>query len=321
MSSPDKCKEIFNQFIPNILWYHTPYYSNSKRQIIVSSLVRLGQLFENKGYRPELGKEYLVTMTAIDHLSLLIRRSSNIPFIVRFSAWVRENRQAIIDLIVLFILSIPTYIFLRLFNITEAFFTLTRRYEGIQLDELILTTLVVFSFYLTVFAIRRWMEAAKRLRQANTDSLTGLYNRRKGWEVIEFEMVRARRYHRPLSLIMFDLDHFKEINDTHGHLAGDRVLRLIAQTLREQMRSTDILMRWGGEEFIILSVETDQAEAREVAERLRATIESSSLQGSIHPTGSFGTTQLQEDDTFDSFLRRVDDKLYDAKSSGRNKVV
>jgi diguanylate cyclase (GGDEF)-like protein len=236
-------------------------------------------------------------------------------------SWVRENRQAVVDLIVLFILSLLTYFLLHLLNITEAFFAFTRRYEAIQLDELILTSVTVFCFYIAIFAVRRWNEAAKRLQQANTDSLTGLFNRRKGREVLEFEITRARRYHRPLSIIMIDLDHFKEINDTHGHLAGDRLLRLIAKTFREQMRNTDILIRWGGEEFIIISVETDQAEAREVAERLRAAIEACSLQGAIHSTGSFGTTRLQDDDTFDSFLRRVDDKLYEAKLSGRNKVV
>ena len=120
---------------------------------------------------------------------------------------------------------------------------------------------------------------------------------------------------------MLDLDHFKEINDRNGHLAGDRVLRSVAQTIQEQMRNMDILMRWGGEEFIVVSVETDQAEARQVAERLRAAIEASPHQNNVHPTGSFGITQLQDDGTLDSFLRRVDDKLYEAKSSGRNKVV
>ena len=259
-------------------------------------------------------------MTAIDRPSLLARQPSKVPFIVKFLSWVRENRQAVFDLLGLFIFSILTYFLIHLFNVTEAFFAFTRKYEALQLDE-IAVSLVVVSFYILIFAICRWSEAAKRLRQANTDSLTGLFNRRKGWEVLELEIARARRYHRPLSLIMFDLDHFKEINDTHGHLVGDRVLGLIAKIVHQQMRNTDILMRWGGEEFMIISVETDEAEARQVAERLRAAIESCSLHTTIHPTGSFGTTQLQENDTFDTLLRRVDDKLYEAKTSGRNKVA
>ena len=241
--------------------------------------------------------------------------------IARFFSWVRENRRAAYDLIGLFLITIITYYFFGLFNITEAFFALTRKIEGLQIDELILFSATLLPFYLAIFAIRRWSESAKRLRQANTDSLTGLFNRRKGREIIEREIRRAVRYDRPLSIIMLDLDHFKDINDRNGHLAGDRVLRSVAQTVQEHMRNMDILTRWGGEEFIVVSVETDQAEARQVAERLRAAIEGSPHQNNVHPTGSFGITQLQEDDTLDSFLRRVDDKLYEAKSSGRNKVV
>jgi diguanylate cyclase (GGDEF)-like protein len=241
--------------------------------------------------------------------------------IARFFSWVRENRQAAYDLIGLFVLTIITYYFFGLFNITEAFFDLTRKIAGLQIDELILFSATLLPFYLAIFAIRRWSESAKRLRQANTDSLTGLFNRRKGREIIEREIGRAMRYNRPLSIVMLDLDHFKDINDRNGHLAGDRVLRSVAQTLQDQMRNTDILMRWGGEEFIVVSVETDEAEARRLAERLRAALEASPHQNNVRPTGSFGIAQLQDDDTFDSFLRRVDDKLYEAKSSGRNKVV
>jgi diguanylate cyclase (GGDEF)-like protein len=242
------------------------------------------------------------------------------PLIVKFFNWSRENRQATFELVGLAILAILTYFILHAFNLTEAFFTFTRKYESLQLDELTISVLIVI-FYLSIFATRRWIESVQRLRQANTDSLTGLFNRRKGWEVLEFDIDMARRYHRPLSLIMFDLDHFKEINDLHGHVVGDRLLKLISRTVLDQIRATDILMRWGGEEFIIVSVETDQAEARLVAERLRVAIEGCSLQKTIHVTGSFGIAQLQENDTFDSFLRRVDDKVYEAKSLGRNTVA
>ncbi len=260
-------------------------------------------------------------MNAVNISSSLVHQPSNVPSIVKFFNWARENRQATYDLMALFIFSIITYFVFHMFNITGAFFAFTRKYETYQLDELILASVTIFCFYLSIFAIRRWIEVGKLLRQANTDSLTGLFNRRKGWEILESEITRAKRYHRLLSIIMFDLDHFKEINDMHGHVVGDRVLRSIAKSILQQMRTTDILMRWGGEEFIIISLETGQAEVRQVAERLRATVEACSLQNKIHLTGSFGITQLQENDTFDSFLRRVDDKVYEAKSLGRNKVV
>ncbi len=260
-------------------------------------------------------------MNAVHISSSLVHHPSNVPLMVRFFNWARENKQATDDLLGLVIFSIVTYFVFHAFNITAAVFAFTKKVETYQLDDLIMVSVTIFSFYLSIFAIRRWIEAANRLRQSNTDSLTGLFNRRKGWEILEFEIRRAKRYHRLLSIIMFDLDHFKDINDRHGHVIGDRVLRGIAKTVQEQMRATDILMRWGGEEFIILSLETGQAEARQVAERLRSTVEFGPLQNSIHLTASFGITDLQENDTFDSFLRRVDDKLYEAKSSGRNKVV
>ena len=184
-----------------------------------------------------------------------------------------------------------------------------------------LTSAAVLSICLTIFSLRRWAEAASLLQQANTDSLTGLFNRRKGWEVIEQEMNRARRYHRPVSLIMFDIDHFKAINDTYGHLAGDHVLKTIAKTIQEKLRSTDTFVRWGGEEFMIISAETDLSGARQLAERLRKSIENCSVRNMSRLTASFGVTQFTASDNFDSFTQRVDAKLYDAKSTGRNKVA
>jgi diguanylate cyclase (GGDEF)-like protein len=204
---------------------------------------------------------------------------------------------------------------------TEAFYKFTRKHEYLQIDDLILTLGTAFSFYLTIFALRRWAEATKRLGQANTDILTGLFNRRKGWDVLEFEIARAKRYHRPLSLIMFDIDHFKAVNDTYGHLVGDRILRLVTKTIQEKLRNTDILVRWGGEEFMVISPETGLDEAREAAERLRKEVASCSIQNNIHTSASFGVVQLQEDDDFNALFQRVDEKLYVAKSTGRNRVA
>ena len=260
-------------------------------------------------------------MNAVPISSSLVHHPSDVPLMVRFFNWARENKQATDDLLGLIIFSIVTYFVFHAFNITAAVFAFTKKVETYQLDDLIMVSVTIFSFYLSIFAIRRWMEASNRLRQSNTDSLTGLFNRRKGWEILEFEIRRAKRYHRLLSIIMFDLDHFKNFNDTYGHMAGDRVLRLIAEAISGQMRATDVLIRWGGEEFIILSLETGEAEARQIAERLRATVETSSPLNAGHLTGSFGITEFQDDDTFDSFLHRVDDKVYEAKSLGRNKVV
>jgi diguanylate cyclase (GGDEF)-like protein len=282
---------------------------------------RGSQIRKNGRCKPKPGRENLFTMNTVNISASMVHQPSDVPLIVKLSNWTRENRQATRDLIGLFISSVATYFVFHAFNITDVVFSFTKKFETYQLDELIMVSGTIFSFYLAIFATRRWIESSNRLHQANTDSLTGLFNRRKGWEILEFEITRAKRYHRLLSIIQFDLDHFKGINDMHGHLAGDRILRLIAKTVLKQMRATDILIRWGGEEFIVVSLETDEAEARRVAERLRATIEACSLPNNIHLTGSFGITRLQENDTFDSLLWRVDDKVYQAKSSGRNKVV
>ena len=142
-------------------------------------------------------------------MSNIASRLSAVPFrfASRLSAWVRENQQAGYELLAVFILSTSAFFLLGGLNILEDFYEFTRKFEKIQLDETIVY-IAIFSFFLMIFAIRRWVEAMHRLEQANTDSLTGLFNRRKGWEVLKYEMARAKRYRRPLSLTMFDLDFF-----------------------------------------------------------------------------------------------------------------
>lgn len=232
-----------------------------------------------------------------------------------------ENRAAIRDLVILSILSIFTFIFLALNDFTELFFEFTRSHEGYNLDEVIFLGLLVLAIYLPVFAIRRWSESIQRLKQANIDSLTGLISRRKGEDTLDLEMARARRYQRPLSIIMFDIDHFKAVNDQHGHLAGDQVLRAIAKTAQEKLRTVDIPIRWGGEEFLVISPESDRQAALQLAERLRREIERTSAREDMQVTASFGVAQLQENDSHNSFFLRADTKLYEAKAAGRNKVA
>ncbi len=249
------------------------------------------------------------------------RQLSPEPFVVAILRWFREQRQAIYDLIGLFILFILTFIVLINTNFTEAFFAFTRKYEALNLDDMLVVLSIVLAIYLPIFALRRWTESTKRLHQANTDSLTGLFNRRKGRETLALEIVRAQRHHRPLSIIFFDIDHFKEINDKHGHLVGDRILRQVAKVVLEKVRSIDTLARWGGEEFMLISPETGRDEACQVAERLRQNIEQRFVRNPIRVTASFGIAQLQENDDLNALYRRADDKLYEAKSAGRNRVA
>lgn len=163
-------------------------------------------------------------------------------------------------------------------------------------------------------------------RMATTDPLTGLWNRRRFMELSEGELSRMRRYGRPVSVLMLDIDHFKAINDTHGHAAGDEALCLLADLCRSALRETDHLGRLGGEEFAVLLPETALDEAADVAERLRRRLAASAFPLScgvtLRMTASIGVASCAADDTaIDRALGRADHALYRAKNSGRNQVV
>jgi diguanylate cyclase (GGDEF)-like protein len=240
--------------------------------------------------------------------------------ILRFENWVRENRRPLWDLLVILIMLGVTLPLIYITDAMEKFYVFSHAHEAWQLDEIVLS-LAVISVLLSVFATRRWIDAMQFMRRANTDSLTGVNNLRKGYEVLEQEILRARRYQRPLSLIMFDIDHYKEFNDSLGHQVGDGVLKKISKLVLSGLRATDTLARWGGDEFLIICVETDLDTSRQLAERLRRSIEGSPLQGLWNTTASFGVAQFENGDDFNSFTRRVDDRLYVAKTQGKNRVA
>ncbi len=160
---------------------------------------------------------------------------------------------------------------------------------------------------------------------ATTDGLTGLFNRNYFDERFQQEMKRARRYQRPLSLVMFDLDHFKKVNDRFGHGTGDELLRQVAESAAGQLRETDVLARYGGEEFVVLLPELTYGEALGVAEKLRVGIGSCRLDVGddvLICTASFGVSSLlPEDKDFRNILDRADKGLYQAKAKGRNRVI
>ncbi len=157
-----------------------------------------------------------------------------------------------------------------------------------------------------------------------TDALTGCFNRRVLASRLFDELERARRYGRPISVICLDLDHFKKVNDRHGHLAGDTVLCTAADRLRSALRShVDWVVRLGGEEFLIVLPETNLEAALLNAERLRQLLEGESVafEGHLIPiTASFGVAQCQPDEDATALLVRADDLLYQAKAAGRNRV-
>ncbi|MBC9251074.1 hypothetical protein A9179_12385 [Pseudomonas alcaligenes] len=157
-------------------------------------------------------------------------------------------------------------------------------------------------------------------RLANTDRLTGLWNRLKFEQVAHLEIGRAERYAYPLSLLFFDLDHFKQINDQYGHESGDQVLCRLAKLIESHLRESDSLGRWGGEEFLILMPHTDSNQAAQLAEKLRQLVGNASLLEQQAVSASFGVAQLDRGETLRDLVRNADSALYRAKRLGRNRV-
>lgn len=160
---------------------------------------------------------------------------------------------------------------------------------------------------------------------STTDALTGLRNRRFLTEVLSLEVLRATRYRTPLSLLMADVDHFKQVNDTYGHPTGDAVLQATAEAILRVVRTTDVAGRYGGEEFLAVLPHTDLDGAFTLAERLRIAIESAECVAGdgrrFSVTSSFGVAQLARSEDVAALVQRVDGALYEAKAAGRNRVA
>lgn len=166
-------------------------------------------------------------------------------------------------------------------------------------------------------------QALDKLALSNrVDGLTQIFNRKHWEERLSQEYSRARRFNHEISLIMLDLDHFKRINDTYGHLGGDQVLIDSANSVKNILRLCDVFGRYGGEEFAVILPETSMEGARELAERIRKTIEDTDIQfngNSIKITASIGVSMLTENDTrYEDLIAHADEALYEAKKAGRN---
>ncbi|MHB0954771.1 MAG: GGDEF domain-containing protein [Pirellulaceae bacterium] len=164
-------------------------------------------------------------------------------------------------------------------------------------------------------------EMSTYMSEARTDALTGLPNRRAFDEDLARRMAEWRRYRRPLSILMIDVDHFKKFNDAYGHQAGDEVLCQVAQLLRDTMRESDLVVRYGGEEMAVVLPATDIQEACRGAERARRAIEATQLHvegQTLRVTVSVGTAQCHEADSSTDLVKRADEALYAAKRAGRN---
>jgi len=196
---------------------------------------------------------------------------------------------------------------------------LYKTYEIEILASLVMSIILSILFVLYVLSQKRTAKALELL--ATTDPLTGIANRNKLNMILDKSIHLSQRYKLPLSVIFFDIDHFKKINDENGHDAGDTVLSTVAILISKHIRQSDIFARWGGEEFIIVLPETEHDKAHMLAERFRKIIAEYKFLPNVDVTCSFGVTQLRADDDESSLLKRVDNALYSAKEHGRNKVI
>jgi diguanylate cyclase (GGDEF)-like protein len=172
---------------------------------------------------------------------------------------------------------------------------------------------------IVALTLRQHFLQLEREHAAQRDWLTGFLSRQAGRESFEREIRRAQRYGTPLSVMLIDIDHFKRVNDIHGHAAGDRVLRALGAVLLADLRTTDVPIRWGGEELVLLLPHTVLAEAAALAERLRFVVEHDVA---IAPriTISGGVAEWRRGETVEEVVERADKELYEAKASGRNRV-
>ncbi len=190
------------------------------------------------------------------------------------------------------------------------------------------TNILIFSLitYSSIFIILLFIKSNinysyhKIEKLATTDSLTGIFNRFQIMKLLEMEVERAKRYQKVFSIVLFDIDNFKQINDTYGHQKGDEVLKKIAKLFKENLRKTDYFGRFGGEEFIIIVPEATTKEAYLLAEKLRKLLEKSKFDDIGSITASFGISQYSPEKSITKLLKEADDALYSAKREGKNKV-
>ena len=196
----------------------------------------------------------------------------------------------------------------------------------LMLAAALIVLLILTIIYLVARSFIKELKTAetKLVEMATQDFLTGLLNRRETFHRLDEELQRSRRLATPFSVLLLDLDHFKQVNDVHGHSAGDLVLQAVAAALRQGVRPYDLCCRYGGEEFLVILPETALEAAAGIAERLRHDIENLKIavtkKTDLRITASIGAAAIGDDETTDQLIARADEAMYTAKASGRNRV-
>lgn len=192
-----------------------------------------------------------------------------------------------------------------------------------NIDIIVGMTFSVISNFLMISAFEQmyFRQLDKTEELAIRDSMTGLYNHLYIVSRLDEEIGRSARYHTPLSVIILDVDHFKKINDTFGHLMGDTVLKQVSKVIKSQCRTVDKIGRYGGDEFLIILPETSLENASKLANRLLDTIQKMKLDPPVEVTISQGLAGYEQGETTNALIERADNNLYMAKNSGRNRFV
>lgn len=236
------------------------------------------------------------------------------------SRWYEDHRVGVLDLLALMLACVLTGGLIFSAGLAEPAWLFVRQHAAWRLESVLLCLALTWGF-LALFAWRRWRDVTRLLEAAETDALTGLENRRKTLRVLAHEFERAVRYGRPLAVVMFDIDHFKHVNDTFGHPAGDQVLKAVSRRITRKMRATDHFGRWGGEEFLLICPETDEVGASRIAERMRRSIKRRSVGPAGYVTASFGVCAYRGERDYESLVEKADQYLYMAKQGGRDRVM
>ncbi|MEE4640035.1 MAG: bacteriohemerythrin [Wenzhouxiangella sp.] len=195
----------------------------------------------------------------------------------------------------------------------------TRQLFGITLGRYRLITLIEQDNDPRIERLKAQLDEAHQ--RSITDPLTGAWNRNQFDEFVRIEVPRAERYGQPICLLVVDIDHFKRVNDLHGHSVGDQILTQVCELMRQQIRLVDSLFRWGGEEFVILLPNTSLSAARFISERLRQTVGQYPFETAGPITVSVGAAELERGEGAQKWFERADQALYAAKHQGRNRVI
>lgn len=265
-------------------------------------------------YQVALALTYLLTLKHYDSLNFFSILGLNV---IILGIYLMPNKVALSQVVSL--------VFSVLFFISPI-----RKMNGLQAHEFrrIIAYHAILLAYCNVSCLWAGRSARQRfaanmelLQLSARDPLTGIYNRKKFDDSLDECIDSARRSGDPLSLVIFDVDDFKTINDQLGHLVGDNVLRVLAAAVRNVVRDTDIFARWGGDEFVILLPNTDLAEAERVVDRIRKSVKDLCPAAPDGITCSFGVARYEAGDSKESLVRKADDRLLQAKMGGKGRIV